>query len=110
MFVGVGGSTLEEGGEALEHPRFQTWNPVVSLRAMNAKYVTPILNVFDMAASPLTHLRTQTARFAWFAKWGWGRLWDWGTPPTFRAVGQARLTKGKADPSPRSQSARAGSG
>jgi hypothetical protein len=36
---------------------------------MNAKNITPILNVSDMAAS-----------FAWFGKWGWRKLWDWGTP------------------------------
>src|SRR5438874_1285316 len=43
---------------------------------MNAKGITPILNVSDMEAS-----------FAWFAKWGWRKCWDWGTPPTFGAVG-----------------------
>src|SRR5919204_5300109 len=43
---------------------------------MNAKHVTPILNVTDMAQS-----------FAWFEKWGWKKLWDWGTPPSFGAVG-----------------------
>lgn len=43
---------------------------------MEAKAITPIVNVSDMAAS-----------FAWFAKWGWKKLWDWGTPPTFGAVG-----------------------
>jgi hypothetical protein len=52
-------------------------NPVLRLPAMNAKGVTPILNVSDMAAVPQTHPRTQTARFAWFAKWGWRKLWDW---------------------------------
>src|SRR2546430_11078312 len=49
---------------------------VIFLRAMNAKAITPILNVSDMEAS-----------FAWFAKWGWRKCWDWGTPPTFGAVG-----------------------
>ncbi len=39
---------------------------------MDAKGVTPILNVSDIAAS-----------FAWFEKWGWRKCWDWGTPPTF---------------------------
>ena len=43
---------------------------------MNAKALTPILNVSDMAAS-----------FAWFEKFGWKKLWDWGEPPTFGAVG-----------------------
>jgi len=49
---------------------------VVSFRGMNAKHVTPILNVSDISAS-----------FAWFEKWGWRKCWDWGTPPTFGAVG-----------------------
>src|SRR5947209_10201845 len=49
---------------------------MLSFRSMNAKHVTPILNVSDLAAS-----------FAWFEKWGWRKLWDWGTPPTFGAVG-----------------------
>src|SRR6202040_3024456 len=48
----------------------------VILSRMNAKHVTPILNVSDMAAS-----------FAWFERWGWRKLWDWRTPPTFGAVG-----------------------
>jgi glyoxalase/bleomycin resistance protein/dioxygenase superfamily protein len=43
---------------------------------MNAKAITPILNVSDMGAS-----------FVWFEKWGWKKLWDWGTPPKFGAVG-----------------------
>ncbi len=43
---------------------------------MNAKGLTPILNVSAIAAS-----------FAWFRKWGWTKCWDWGTPPTFGAVG-----------------------
>jgi hypothetical protein len=49
---------------------------VLSFRTMNAKGITPILNVSDMAAS-----------FAWFEKWGWKKCWDWGTPATFGAVG-----------------------
>jgi hypothetical protein len=49
---------------------------VISFGTMNAKGITPILNVSDMAAS-----------FAWFEKWGWKKCWDWGTPPTFGAVG-----------------------
>jgi catechol 2,3-dioxygenase-like lactoylglutathione lyase family enzyme len=48
----------------------------VILSPMNAKALTPILNVSDLAAS-----------FAWFEKWGWKKCWDWGTPPTFGAVG-----------------------
>lgn len=43
---------------------------------MNAKHITPILNVSDIAES-----------FAWFEKFGWRKCWDWGTPPTFGAVG-----------------------
>jgi catechol 2,3-dioxygenase-like lactoylglutathione lyase family enzyme len=42
---------------------------------MNAKHITPILNVSDMAAS-----------FAWFEKWGWTMAWDWGSPPDFGSV------------------------
>jgi hypothetical protein len=49
---------------------------VVCFRAMEAKHITPILNVSDVPAS-----------FAWFEKWGWKKCWDWGTPPTFGAVG-----------------------
>ena len=53
---------------------------MLCFRAVNAKGVTPILNVSDIAAS-----------FAWFAKWGWQKLWDWGTPPTFGAVGSGKV-------------------
>lgn len=42
---------------------------------MNAKALTPILNVSDIAAS-----------FAWFEKLGWRKGWEWGTPPTFGGV------------------------
>ena len=49
---------------------------VVCFRAMEAKHITPILNVSDVPAS-----------FAWFEKWGWQKCWDWGTPPTFGSVG-----------------------
>ena len=42
---------------------------------MNARGLTPILNVSDMQQS-----------FAWFEKLGWTKAWDWGTPPTFGAV------------------------
>ena len=47
---------------------------------MNAKAITPILNVSDILAS-----------FAWFEQWGWRKLWDWGTPPTFGAVGSGEV-------------------
>jgi catechol 2,3-dioxygenase-like lactoylglutathione lyase family enzyme len=42
---------------------------------MDAKGLTPILNVSDIIAS-----------FAWFEKLGWKKGWDWGTPPTFGGV------------------------
>ena len=42
---------------------------------MNAKHLSPIINVSDLAAS-----------FAWFEKWGWKKAWDWGSPPSFGAV------------------------
>jgi catechol 2,3-dioxygenase-like lactoylglutathione lyase family enzyme len=43
---------------------------------MDARSLTPILNVSNMAES-----------FAWFEKLGWKKLWDWGEPPSFGAVG-----------------------
>ena len=43
---------------------------------MNARGITPILNVSDINAS-----------FAWFTQLGWSKLWDYGDPPTFGAVG-----------------------
>jgi len=46
---------------------------------MEAKGLTPILNVSDIAST-----------VAWFEKWGWKKLWDWGTPPTFGAVGSGK--------------------
>jgi hypothetical protein len=46
---------------------------------MEAKGLTPILNVSDIAGT-----------VAWFEKWGWKKLWDWGTPPTFGAVGSGK--------------------
>ena len=49
---------------------------MLCFRRRNAKAITPVLNVSDVAAS-----------FAWFEKWGWKKCWDWGTPPTFGAVG-----------------------
>ena len=48
---------------------------------MEAKALTPILNVSDLGRT-----------FAWFEKWGWKKLWDWGTPPTFGAVGSGKET------------------
>ena len=42
---------------------------------MEAKVLTPILNVSDMQQS-----------FEWFEKLGWKKAWDWGSPPTFGAV------------------------
>ena len=49
---------------------------MLSFRNMNAKHITPILNVSDISKS-----------FVWFEKWGWRKCWDWGTPLTFGAVG-----------------------
>ena len=46
---------------------------------MNAKGLTPILNVSDLAAS-----------FAWFEKFGWEKRWEWGDPPGFGAVGSGQ--------------------
>ncbi|MEO0647532.1 MAG: bleomycin resistance family protein [Cyanobacteria bacterium J06650_10] len=43
---------------------------------MNVQYITPILNVSNLAES-----------IQWFEKLGWQKLWDWGDPPTFGAVG-----------------------
>lgn len=43
---------------------------------MQAKGLTPILNVSNMQES-----------FEWFQKLGWRKLWDWGEPPGFGAVG-----------------------
>jgi hypothetical protein len=42
---------------------------------MNAKGLTPILNVSDIIES-----------FTWFEKLGWEKSWDWGDPPTFGCV------------------------
>jgi hypothetical protein len=58
------------------------------------KGVTPILNVSDMAAVPQTRPRTQTARFAWFAKWGWGScgIGERRGPGDLIAVSWARWT------------------
>lgn len=42
---------------------------------MDAKGLTPVLNVSDIAAS-----------FAWFEKLGWTKGWEWGDPPGFGAV------------------------
>jgi catechol 2,3-dioxygenase-like lactoylglutathione lyase family enzyme len=43
---------------------------------MDARYITPILNVSNIKDS-----------FDWFGKFGWRKLWDWGQPPVFGAVG-----------------------
>ncbi|MEM9603487.1 MAG: bleomycin resistance family protein [Pseudomonadota bacterium] len=43
---------------------------------MNAKGITPILNVSDFDDT-----------FAWFDKVGWSKRWDWGDPPSFGCVG-----------------------
>ena len=43
---------------------------------MDARGLTPILNVSDLAQS-----------FAWFEKLGWQKRWEWGDPPGFGAVG-----------------------
>ena len=42
---------------------------------MEAKGLTPILNVSDMERS-----------FVWFEKLGWRRGWEWGEPPNFGGV------------------------
>ena len=42
---------------------------------MDAKRLTPILNVSDIQQS-----------FAWFEKLGWKKGWDWGDPTTFGGV------------------------
>src|SRR5678809_1261702 len=42
---------------------------------MNAKRLTPILNVSNIQQS-----------FGWFEKLGWAKGWDWGSPPTFGGV------------------------
>jgi len=44
-------------------------------RNMDAKKLTPILNVSDIQQS-----------FAWFEKFGWKKAWDWGSPPSFGGV------------------------
>jgi hypothetical protein len=46
---------------------------------MEAKGLTPILNVSDIAST-----------VAWFEKWGWKKLWDWGTPPTSARLDRVR--------------------
>ncbi|MBX2869998.1 MAG: bleomycin resistance family protein [Acidiferrobacterales bacterium] len=42
---------------------------------MQAKFLTPILNVSNLADS-----------FLWFKRLGWETLWDWGEPPSFACV------------------------
>ena len=58
------------------------------LNAMNAKHVTPILNVSNIVES-----------FAWFEKLGWKKGWDWGDPPTFGGVcsGKCEVTMPPTD-------------
>src|SRR5207244_13585747 len=46
-----------------------------TIPTMQAKRITPILNVSDIRES-----------FAWFEKLGWQKGWDWGEPPTFGGV------------------------
>src|SRR6185295_6410720 len=47
----------------------------LSISAMRAHHLTPILNVSNIQES-----------FAWFEKLGWNKGWDWGDPPTFGGV------------------------
>ena len=42
---------------------------------MDAKSLTPILNVSDIVAS-----------FVWFERLGWKKGFEWGSPPTFGSV------------------------
>lgn len=42
---------------------------------MKARFITPILNVSNLADS-----------FAWFERLGWEKRWDWGDPPGFGCV------------------------
>jgi catechol 2,3-dioxygenase-like lactoylglutathione lyase family enzyme len=51
------------------------------LPGMEAKSITPILNVADIAAT-----------VAWFETCGWKKLWDWNTPPSFACVGSGKET------------------
>ena len=60
------------------------------LARMDAKAITPILNVSDIGAS-----------FAWFEKWGWKKLWDWGTPATFGADLDAAVNAQQPTPLPK---------
>jgi hypothetical protein len=65
-----------EAGRGQKRPAATQAVGMVCFRPVEAKHITPILNVSDLPAS-----------FAWFGKWGWKKCWDWGTPPTFGAVG-----------------------
>ncbi|HTK26968.1 MAG TPA: bleomycin resistance family protein [Pyrinomonadaceae bacterium] len=56
--------------------KYENADKTVIGQFMNAKKLTPILNVSDLIES-----------FAWFEKLGWQKVWDWGEPPTFGAVG-----------------------
>ena len=46
-----------------------------SIAIMQAKRLTPILNVSNIEES-----------FEWFEKLGWKKAWDWGDPPDFGGV------------------------
>src|ERR1700739_2368828 len=74
--MGVRGSSMCVVAVWQQQTKFHDPSGVMLLPAMEAKGLTPILTVSDIASS-----------FAWFEKWGWKKLWDWGTPPTFGAVG-----------------------
>jgi hypothetical protein len=55
--------------------KYENADTTVIGQFMNAKRLTPILNVSDLIES-----------FAWFEKLGWQKVWDWGEPPTYGAV------------------------
>ena len=73
---------------------------------MDAKGITPILNVSDLASS-----------FAWFEKLGWKKGFEWGAPPTFGSVcsGKSEIflcrdAQGARDRGPRSPGTGGGQG
>jgi hypothetical protein len=72
-------SFYREGFRDLANSRTKSIGPCYPASVMEAKGLTPILNVSDIAST-----------VAWFEKWGWKKLWDWGTPPTFGAVGSGK--------------------
>lgn len=43
---------------------------------MEARCLTPILNVSDLNVS-----------FEWFSHWGWKKNWEWGEPADFGCIG-----------------------